>query len=115
MQMSELSAADVLDRAADLIDERGHYQGTHKTLRSVCAVLAISDLTPDGGASKKVALDTLCDFVGQPQSKGLTLVYRWNDDNSTAFVLAGMRACAALLRARESAPTPVAEVEHDHA
>jgi hypothetical protein len=117
MQMSELSAADVLDRAADLIERGGHLKQLYMNNGALCALGGLmaavgsdESIDPYHDPRTMIAADTLWRYVGA--------VARWNDapERTKDDVTSTLRACAALLRARESAPAPapVTEVEYDH-
>jgi hypothetical protein len=94
------TVADVLDRAADVIVERGHHKGSYEGWDgTVCAGGALrvaitgKPFTRFTGAGEAVtymsARDRLCDLLGSP-------IARWNDapDRTADEVIAALREAA---------------------
>lgn len=100
----ELTTSQVLDRAADLIEERGLWQACKPaTSGGICALLAIdevarADLWPAAGA-------LVAYLGGSPHDVGGRVI-RWNESASgQAEVIAVLRACALIEAAKENAET----------
>ena len=86
-----MTTADVLNRAADLIDTMGWFHfpsGMTPDASTLCAVEAISLAAP--GPEYVVALDAFKDYLGTPN------VMRWNDayGRTADEVITALRAAA---------------------
>jgi len=108
-----MNAADVLEGAANMIESRGwwHDEGglgeSDKDPNSICAGLATSLFAHGGrpfGDRIPAVLEAdsaLCAFIGLDQR--MTAIYEWNDapGQTKENVIATMRACAAIWRAKQ--------------
>lgn len=88
-------AADVLERAAQIMAERGKLSpGDNMFCRKVCAIMAIHSATQCNRLLTNEALIPLRAFL-------LPIpIYEWSDSNDAPTVIVGLRAIAATERAR---------------
>lgn len=102
--MNEIKIADILDEAADLIDEQGWWNGgdtANDMEKNVCAGIAIMEVagsTTPGKGEHNAAFDALAEFVGiTPHLSGE--VFDWNDrQKCKEDVTSALRDCAEKLR-----------------
>ncbi|UIJ43764.1 hypothetical protein LZK98_11745 [Sphingomonas cannabina] len=98
--MSALSVADVLERAADLIEPEGKWTQKNGGVRGVCwcASTAIGAAHPDG-----IALDAqrfFANLISPGGGLAIVRIWCWNDapERTQAEVVAKLREAAALAR-----------------
>jgi hypothetical protein len=82
-------AAVNLLKAADLIDERGWWDGGNKTTTNLCTLTAIQTACCYNRAASDAA------FVRLKQHIGCKKISEWNDHHDQETVVAAMRAAAA--------------------
>jgi hypothetical protein len=97
-----MQTSEVLDRAADLIEERGWWQDRRDfpwLSGGLCAANAIASAQDCNGYQR--AYDALIAYLGVPD---LSDIWRWNDepDRTSAEVIEVLRACAVIEASREA-------------
>lgn len=107
--MRDLEKAELLERTADLIDERGHWKGYDDGPREtrMCVLTGLSQLTSTVRVIK--ALEPLYDDLGHDRVPGWGGVYngvnvsditRWNDRSSAQDVTSRLRKVAGDIRSK---------------
>lgn len=98
--MSALTVAEVLERAADLIEPEGRWRQKNGGVRGACwcASTAIDAAHPDGFAPD--AQRFLANLVSPGAGLAIVRVWYWNDapERTQAEVVAKLREAAALAR-----------------
>ena len=96
--------ADILDRAADLIEFEGHWQGepSDDEHRTYCPVLAVREVAPSTTTNVNFVLGRYLGLAVEPPYD-ITAIFDWNDSTPTAEVIDAMRRCAKSLREVASA------------
>jgi hypothetical protein len=122
--MSQLTPAEILDRAADVIDERGHCKGTlENSRRAVCAngaILVAYHGVPDwpgdlGAPEHNTLLGAIRSLAAAVDASAIVLewgVPDWNNapERTAAEVTSTMRAVALTLRAQQRSDKPHSQV-----
>jgi hypothetical protein len=86
-----MNTPDLLDAAADLIEERGHYiGGDHTTASGECVITACMRVDVDNSFLATAAMRK---FLGIDMA-----LAAWNDTHDQAYVVLNMRKCAENLR-----------------
>jgi hypothetical protein len=85
-----MNTPDLLDAAADLIEERGHYRGDQGSCFGECVITAC--MRTDAANSFN-ATGAMRQFLDVP-----TGLAEWNDSHDQAYVVLNMRKCAENLR-----------------
>jgi hypothetical protein len=103
-----MTPAEVLDAAADLIEERGWWNGEEEQRDGFCAVTAITRIVTNEyrGWPRPLTIPELYEemhLVSAAEDAlathvGATRVATWNDSQSAEVVVRSMRDCAAHLR-----------------
>lgn len=99
-----MNTSEILNTAADLIEERGWRQGTAGAGEGVCAISALAAAAP--GPSKWLhAANVFADYLS------VELVFVWNDapERTATDVVAALRSAAAIEQARETARGPLGD------
>lgn len=94
------STSEILNRAADLIEEQGWWNGRATSSSGICALLAIAEAATNNEASTPpcAAFEA---YIGTDH------IPRWNDTrDSEAEVIEALRACAVIEAAKEHQDAP---------
>lgn len=109
-----MTPAEVLDGAADYIEEYGWTQGSESSSAPgcpTCAGIAIDVAAKDGDDVHPAwfaAMDFLCRVIGTPGDPGAASVIEWNDTpgRTQAEVVTTLRTAANNARKAEQEGTP---------
>lgn len=100
-----MRTSEVLNKAADHIEQYGHMVGRAHgdgTLRTApaCMIGAIGVATIDGTSDYAPAVDSLRSYLPWPAT-----IPDWSDSHTAAEVVEALRACAVIEAAREEQET----------